>query len=274
MSDKSSRLDIKENFELALLRLQDGKPTKIDKDAPITLENVAKEAKISLETIKENATLLSVNVGIVKLYEALDRFKTNTMINVPLWNKLTIRSLSLEAGVLYNFINIHKKDGTLALPKLLDAIDDVIKNGYIQTEQPDLTVEEYEAAMNRILKMKCENLPNTTQLEVNYANIAAEVGKKVAAVRSRFNQSPELQALLEKNHSKQRSIFPTTLDKLEDALERLIKNKPINVPKNQPITNSLVSVEAGFDKSTIRPNRKRYEKIIKQIEEAEANRKK
>lgn len=268
MNTKLSRTEIKENFEQALLRLQNGAPTVVEKDSPINVKTVAKEAGLKLKTILENKTLLSVNLGITRMYEALERFKTNDMINVPLWNKLTVRSLCLEAEVPINFVNIHKKDGTLALPKLLEAMEKVIEEGYETSEPPEVTNDDYLIAIDNILNKKTKALSKNKQHEVSYENIAAEIGKSARLTRLKINETPELLAAFEKAHEQQRDLFPNVIDRLNMALDRLIKGEPINVPKGTGITNSSVSMEAGLDKSTIRPNRPRYEAIIQRIKEA------
>jgi len=62
-----------------------------------------------------------------------------------------------------------------------------------------------------------------------------------------------------------------TIQEYYDALERLISNKPINVPIGTKITNDAVSLEAGRKKGTIKKSRSQFTELIAEIEQA-ANR--
>ena len=57
------------------------------------------------------------------------------------------------------------------------------------------------------------------------------------------------------------------------ALERLIRNQPIRLPKNTRITNDSVSLEAGRKKGSIKRSRLVYGSLIEDIEKAAANQK-
>ena len=63
------------------------------------------------------------------------------------------------------------------------------------------------------------------------------------------------------------------LDILKDyfeALERLKRNKPVNVPKGTRITNDSVSLEAGRKKGTIKKSRPIFRDLVKAIDAAKA----
>jgi hypothetical protein len=53
-----------------------------------------------------------------------------------------------------------------------------------------------------------------------------------------------------------------------DALERLIKDRPTNVPKGSKITNDNVSLEAGRKKGTIKKSRPVFKELINAIDAA------
>lgn len=53
-----------------------------------------------------------------------------------------------------------------------------------------------------------------------------------------------------------------------EALERLKKGKPVNVPKGTKITNDSVSLEAGRKKGTIKKSRPIFSDLIEAIDEA------
>ena len=55
-----------------------------------------------------------------------------------------------------------------------------------------------------------------------------------------------------------------------EALERLKKNKPINVPKGSCINNDTVALEAGRKRGSIKRSRKEFEALILDIEGASA----
>jgi hypothetical protein len=55
-----------------------------------------------------------------------------------------------------------------------------------------------------------------------------------------------------------------------EALERLIKNRPVNVPKGSKITNDNVSMEAGRKKGTIKKSRPIFKELIDAIDAAAA----
>jgi hypothetical protein len=55
-----------------------------------------------------------------------------------------------------------------------------------------------------------------------------------------------------------------------EALDRLIKNRPVNVPKNSKITNDNVSMEAGRKKGTIKKSRPIFQELINAIDAAAA----
>lgn len=51
-----------------------------------------------------------------------------------------------------------------------------------------------------------------------------------------------------------------------EALERLKKGRPVNVPKGSKITNDNVSMEAGRKKGTIKKSRPVFQELIKEID--------
>jgi len=57
-----------------------------------------------------------------------------------------------------------------------------------------------------------------------------------------------------------------TMKEYDDALERLIANKPIRVPIGTKITNDAVSLEAGRKKGTIKKSRPQFTELIAKIE--------
>ena len=57
------------------------------------------------------------------------------------------------------------------------------------------------------------------------------------------------------------------ISEYEDALERLISNKPINVPKGSKINNDTVALEAGRKRGSIKKSRDVFVDLILKIEE-------
>jgi predicted lipase len=55
-----------------------------------------------------------------------------------------------------------------------------------------------------------------------------------------------------------------------EALERLIKGRPVKVPKGSKITNDNVSMEAGRKKGTIKKSRPVFQELINAIDAAAA----
>lgn len=62
-----------------------------------------------------------------------------------------------------------------------------------------------------------------------------------------------------------------TLDDYYKALERLINNKPINVPKNTKINNDTVALEAGRKRGSIKKSREIFSDLLKKIKEYSKN---
>ena len=58
------------------------------------------------------------------------------------------------------------------------------------------------------------------------------------------------------------------LDHYFDALERLIANKPINVPQGSKIGNDIVALEAGRKRGSIKKSRKSQALLVEAIEQA------
>lgn len=52
-----------------------------------------------------------------------------------------------------------------------------------------------------------------------------------------------------------------------EALERLIKNEPINIPKNTKINQDTVALEAGRQRGAIKANRSKFDDLIEKINE-------
>lgn len=61
-----------------------------------------------------------------------------------------------------------------------------------------------------------------------------------------------------------------TLKLYEEALDRLVAGRPINVAKDIKITNDAVSLEAGRGKGSIKKSRPGYADLIARIAEAAA----
>lgn len=59
--------------------------------------------------------------------------------------------------------------------------------------------------------------------------------------------------------------MPDILKDYYDALERLKRGKPVNVPKGTKITNDSVSLEAGRKKGTIKKSRPVFSDLIEAI---------
>lgn len=57
-----------------------------------------------------------------------------------------------------------------------------------------------------------------------------------------------------------------TLQEYFDALQRLIDNKPINVPKGLKINNDTVAMEAGRKRGTIKKSREVFAELIEAID--------
>src|SRR5206468_5008233 len=64
--------------------------------------------------------------------------------------------------------------------------------------------------------------------------------------------------------------MPDILHDYRQALDRLRKGRPINVPKGTKITNDSVSLEAGRKKGTIKRSRPIFKDLIDQIDAAAA----
>lgn len=64
--------------------------------------------------------------------------------------------------------------------------------------------------------------------------------------------------------------MPDILQDYRDALERLKKGRPENVPKGTKITNDSVSQEAGRKKGTIKRSRPIFKDLIDEISAAAA----
>ncbi|MFW2308173.1 hypothetical protein [Aliarcobacter butzleri] len=62
-----------------------------------------------------------------------------------------------------------------------------------------------------------------------------------------------------------------TLDDYYKALERLINNKPINVPKNTKINNDTVALEAGRKRGSIKKSREIFADLLTKINEYSKN---
>ncbi len=62
-----------------------------------------------------------------------------------------------------------------------------------------------------------------------------------------------------------------TLDDYYKALERLINNKPINVPKNTKINNDTVALEAGRKRGSIKKSREMFSDLLTKINEYSKN---
>lgn len=62
--------------------------------------------------------------------------------------------------------------------------------------------------------------------------------------------------------------MPDILNDYFEALERLKKGKPVNVPKGAKITNDSVSLEAGRKKGTIKKSRPIFSDLIQAIDAA------
>lgn len=58
------------------------------------------------------------------------------------------------------------------------------------------------------------------------------------------------------------------ISEYEDALERLINNKPINIPKGSKINNDTVALEAGRKRGSIKKSRDIFSDLIKEIDDA------
>jgi hypothetical protein len=62
--------------------------------------------------------------------------------------------------------------------------------------------------------------------------------------------------------------MPNILKDYFEALDRLTRGKPINVPKGTKITNNSVSLEAGRKKGTIKKSRPIFSDLIEAIDAA------
>lgn len=67
-------------------------------------------------------------------------------------------------------------------------------------------------------------------------------------------------------------MIKRSLKEYWDALDRLKKCKPLNVPAGGRITNDQVSLEAGLGRGSIKKSRESYRELIAAIEAAEAER--
>jgi hypothetical protein len=62
--------------------------------------------------------------------------------------------------------------------------------------------------------------------------------------------------------------MPDILKDYFEALERLKRSKPVNVPKGTKITNDSVSLEAGRKKGTIKKSRPIFHDLVEAIDAA------
>ena len=62
-----------------------------------------------------------------------------------------------------------------------------------------------------------------------------------------------------------------TLEEYFEALNRLINNKPINVPMNSKINKDIVALEAGRKRGSIKKSREVFAELIESIENASKN---
>ena len=63
----------------------------------------------------------------------------------------------------------------------------------------------------------------------------------------------------------------STLEEYFQALERLIKNRPMNVPMNSKINKDTVALEAGRKRGSIKKSREVFLELIEAIDSASAN---
>lgn len=64
--------------------------------------------------------------------------------------------------------------------------------------------------------------------------------------------------------------MPSSLIEYFEALDRLKKNRPLNVPKGTKITNDAVALEAGRGKGSIKKSRVVFAELIAAIKQAAA----
>lgn len=62
--------------------------------------------------------------------------------------------------------------------------------------------------------------------------------------------------------------YDPTLQVYFDALQRLIDNEPINVPKGTKINNDTAALEAGRKRGSIKKSREKFLPLIEAIEDA------
>lgn len=62
------------------------------------------------------------------------------------------------------------------------------------------------------------------------------------------------------------------IDDYYDALQRLIDNKPLNIPKGSKINNDTVALEACRKRGSIKKSREGFEQLINDILNSEAKR--
>jgi hypothetical protein len=62
------------------------------------------------------------------------------------------------------------------------------------------------------------------------------------------------------------------IDDYYDALQRIINNNPLNIPKGSKINNDTVALEAYRKRGSIKKSRKGFEQLITDILEAESKR--
>jgi len=59
-----------------------------------------------------------------------------------------------------------------------------------------------------------------------------------------------------------------TLEEYYDALQRLIENNPVNIPKNSKINKDTVALEAGRKRGSIKKSREVFLELIEAIKKA------
>lgn len=60
----------------------------------------------------------------------------------------------------------------------------------------------------------------------------------------------------------------SAINEYREALQRLISNKPINIPKNSAINKDSVALEAGRKRGSIKKSRAEHAQLISEIEAA------
>ena len=175
---------VKDKFNQALKRLQQNTPEILEQGSAVSFENVLTEAEISQDVFDQYASSLHADRNLIKLYEALLRFKNGTLQIVSPKQQLTYRALSLEAGLRARYIQCRIiKPGLGAaqaerMNYFLDALNSLLDN------QPTVIKDDFNAkevafdfnqALIRLQNNNPKVLPKDSEISISNVLIEANI---------------------------------------------------------------------------------------------------